>query len=167
MLRIILFINDNVKDLAGPPPWGHGTVIAARQQLINLYDGETGRNGDIYSDWVTAGSNEEWRWFTTDWHGHPEPAQKFYPGGAIKSGGVVSIVEDTDYVLASLWEQDLKQPLEKHIEALKGVVFQKKLGTLFDKVQRVARLANVMATEIWHFDIECIQFKEFKTTKAN
>jgi len=49
---------------------------------------------------------------------------------------------------AFFWEQDLKQPLDKHIEALKGVVFQKKLGTLFEKSQRIARLSGLIAEEL-------------------
>jgi len=43
------------------------------------------------------------------------------------------------------WEQDLKQPLEAHQERLKSVVFQDKLGSLYDKSQRVAKLAQAIA----------------------
>lgn len=39
------------------------------------------------------------------------------------------------------WEQDGKQKLEDHIESLKTVVFQKDLGSMYDKSQRVAELA--------------------------
>jgi len=46
------------------------------------------------------------------------------------------------------WEQDLKQPLEAHQERLKSVVFQDKLGSLYDKSQRVAKLAQVIAEQI-------------------
>ncbi len=46
---------------------------------------------------------------------------------------------------AFFWEQDLKQPLEAHQESLKTVVFQEKLGTLYDKTQRVAKLARSIA----------------------
>ena len=46
------------------------------------------------------------------------------------------------------WEQDLKQPLEAHQERLKTVVFQDKLGSLYDKTQRVAKLAQVIAEQI-------------------
>ncbi len=49
---------------------------------------------------------------------------------------------------AFFWEQDLKQPLESHLERLKTVVFQDKLGTLFDKTQRVAVLAQAVAAQI-------------------
>lgn len=49
---------------------------------------------------------------------------------------------------AFFWEQDLKQPLEAHAERLKGVVFQKKLGSLYEKSQRIARLAGSIASDL-------------------
>jgi glycyl-tRNA synthetase beta chain len=48
---------------------------------------------------------------------------------------------------AFFWEQDLKQPLDAHLERLKSVVFQDKLGTLYDKTQRVAQLAQTIAQQ--------------------
>jgi len=49
---------------------------------------------------------------------------------------------------AFFWDQDRKRPLVDRVEALKSVVFQKKLGTLYDKVQRVQRLTGVIAEEL-------------------
>ncbi len=49
---------------------------------------------------------------------------------------------------AFFWEQDRKNPLSSHSERLKNMVFQKKLGTLFDKQARLARLASIIATRI-------------------
>jgi glycyl-tRNA synthetase beta chain len=46
------------------------------------------------------------------------------------------------------WEQDGKHRLEDHLESLKGVVFQNKLGSMFDKSQRVSVLAARIAREI-------------------
>lgn len=43
------------------------------------------------------------------------------------------------------WEQDGKQKLEDHIESLKTVVFQKDLGSMYDKSTRVAALAAWIA----------------------
>jgi glycyl-tRNA synthetase beta chain len=40
------------------------------------------------------------------------------------------------------WEQDKKISLETHAEKLKDIVFHEKLGTMADKVERVARLAR-------------------------
>ena len=39
------------------------------------------------------------------------------------------------------YEQDIRKPLTERVEALKGVVFQAKLGTSYEKVERFARLA--------------------------
>jgi len=44
------------------------------------------------------------------------------------------------------WKQDRKQPLDKHLEALRHVVFQRKLGSLYDKTERVAVLSKRLAT---------------------
>ena len=45
------------------------------------------------------------------------------------------------------WEQDGKRRLEDHLESLKSVVFQQKLGSMYDKSQRVASLAGWIAEQ--------------------
>lgn len=49
---------------------------------------------------------------------------------------------------AFFWQQDLKQPLEHHIESLKTIKFQDKLGSLHDKAGRIASLADFIAEKI-------------------
>ncbi|CAN5246781.1 MAG: glycine--tRNA ligase subunit beta [Pseudomonadota bacterium] len=68
--------------------------------------------------------------------------------------GGQSIVEGNRRVLAArladarfFWEQDLKVPLGVQAEKLSGIVFHEKLGTVADKVERVAKLAEWFATE--------------------
>jgi len=46
------------------------------------------------------------------------------------------------------WKQDRKQSLADRIDSLKTIVFQKDLGTLFDKTERVAHLAAVIAEKL-------------------
>ncbi len=46
------------------------------------------------------------------------------------------------------WQQDQKQPLESFNAALEKVVFQKKLGSIAEKTQRVARLAEDIAGQL-------------------
>ncbi|MBT8420018.1 MAG: glycine--tRNA ligase subunit beta, partial [Gammaproteobacteria bacterium] len=46
---------------------------------------------------------------------------------------------------AFFFEADLRRPLADRLEELKSVVFQKKLGSLFDKSERVSRLAGRIA----------------------
>ncbi len=45
------------------------------------------------------------------------------------------------------WTQDRKKKLEDHIARLETVVFQKKLGTLAEKSERVASIASVIAVK--------------------
>jgi glycyl-tRNA synthetase beta chain len=43
------------------------------------------------------------------------------------------------------WDQDRKRSLESRVEDLAGVVFQKKLGSVFEKAERMAKLARALA----------------------
>lgn len=49
---------------------------------------------------------------------------------------------------AFFWDTDRKQPLAARQEQLKTIVFQNKLGTVYDKSQRVAALAAAIAEKI-------------------
>ena len=49
---------------------------------------------------------------------------------------------------AFFFDQDLKQPLAEHVEGLKLVTYQQKLGTLFEKTERVIVLARAVAPEV-------------------
>jgi glycyl-tRNA synthetase beta chain len=68
--------------------------------------------------------------------------------------GGAKIVEGNRKVLAArlsdarfFYETDLKTPLEEQAAKLANIVFHEKLGTLADKVDRVAKLAEWLATE--------------------
>ncbi|MEJ7776221.1 MAG: glycine--tRNA ligase subunit beta [Sphingomicrobium sp.] len=68
--------------------------------------------------------------------------------------GGANIVNGHKRVLAArladarfFWEQDLKVPLEEQAAKLSGIVFHEKLGTLADKVERVAKLARWLVEE--------------------
>jgi len=70
------------------------------------------------------------------------------------SDGGAAIVEGNRRVLAArlsdarfFWEQDLKVSLEEQAKKLSGIVFHEKLGTVADKVERVAKLARWLAEE--------------------
>jgi glycyl-tRNA synthetase beta chain len=67
---------------------------------------------------------------------------------AAKDGGA-AIVEGNRRVLAArladarfFWEQDLKVPLDQQAKKLGGILFHEKLGTVADKVERIAKLAR-------------------------
>jgi glycyl-tRNA synthetase beta chain len=68
--------------------------------------------------------------------------------------GGVSIVAGNERVLSArlsdakfFWEQDLKVPLEEQARKLADIVFHEKLGTVADKVERVAKLARWLVEE--------------------
>ncbi|UAK24968.1 glycine--tRNA ligase subunit beta [Sphingomonas nostoxanthinifaciens] len=68
--------------------------------------------------------------------------------------GGAAIVAGNRKVLAArlsdakfFWEQDLKVPLGQQAEKLDRIVFHEKLGTVADKVERVARLARWLVEE--------------------
>jgi glycyl-tRNA synthetase beta chain len=49
---------------------------------------------------------------------------------------------------AFFWEQDRRHPLEQRREDLKKVLFQAKLGSLYDKTERLSVLAGEIATQL-------------------
>jgi len=68
--------------------------------------------------------------------------------------GGEAIVAGNERVLAArladarfFWEHDLKVPLEDQAKKLSGIVFHEKLGTVADKVERVAKLARWLVEE--------------------
>ncbi len=68
--------------------------------------------------------------------------------------GGAAIVQGNEKVLAArlgdakfFWEQDLKVPLDVQREKLSSIVFHEKLGTVADKVERVAKLARWLVEE--------------------
>ena len=70
------------------------------------------------------------------------------------SDGGTAIAEGNRKVLAArladakfFWEHDLKVPLAERAAALEQIVFHEKLGTVADKVERVARLARWLVQE--------------------
>ena len=70
------------------------------------------------------------------------------------SDGGAAVIAGNEKVLSArlsdakfFWEQDLKVRLEDQAKKLKDIVFHEKLGTVADKVERVAKLAEWLATE--------------------
>src|SRR5690606_23032722 len=70
------------------------------------------------------------------------------------SDGGTAIVDGNRKVLAArladarfFWEQDRKVPLAEHAKKLERITFHDKLGTVADKVERVAKLARWLVEE--------------------
>ena len=67
-------------------------------------------------------------------------------GGAIVDGNrkvLAARLSDARF----FWEQDKKKPLSVHAEKLSRITFHEKLGTVADKVERVAKLARWLVDE--------------------
>ena len=58
------------------------------------------------------------------------------------------------------WNQDRKQTLAARVEGLRTVVFQKQLGTLHNKTQRVAKLAEVISEQIGGDKLQALRAAE-------
>ncbi|OJW19687.1 MAG: glycine--tRNA ligase subunit beta [Sphingopyxis sp. 65-8] len=70
-----------------------------------------------------------------------------------KDGGAEIVAGNRKVLAARLsdarffWEQDQKKTLAQHAEKLKNITFHEKLGTVADKVERVAKLARWLVEE--------------------
>jgi glycyl-tRNA synthetase beta chain len=70
-----------------------------------------------------------------------------------KDGGAAIVAGNRKVLAARLsdarffWEQDKKTPLAVHAEKLSRITFHEKLGTVADKVERVAKLARWLVEE--------------------
>jgi glycyl-tRNA synthetase beta chain len=96
---------------------------------------------------LTMRTNQKYFACTND-EGLLAPAFVCVANIAANDGGQ-AIAEGNARVLAArladarfFWEQDLKIPLEERAEKLSGIIFHEKLGTVADKVERVAKLAR-------------------------
>ncbi len=83
-----------------------------------------------------------------DKHGHLAPAF-ICTANIVANDGGKAIVAGNGKVLAArlsdarfFWEQDKKTPLEAQAKKLARITFHEKLGTVADKVERVAKLAR-------------------------
>ena len=95
---------------------------------------------------LTMRTNQKYFACTND-EGLLAPAFVCVANIAANDGGE-AIAEGNARVLAArladarfFWEQDIKVPLEEQAKKLDGIVFHEKLGTVANKVERVAKLA--------------------------
>jgi glycyl-tRNA synthetase beta chain len=101
---------------------------------------------------LTARVNQKY-FVVQDMSGALAPAFVCTANIAAHDGGR-AIVAGNEKVLAArlsdarfFWELDQKKTLEQHAEKLKAIVFHEKLGTVADKVERVAKLARWLCEE--------------------
>ncbi len=68
-------------------------------------------------------------------------------GGAAIAAGNARVLSARLSDARFFWEQDRKVPLVEQAKKLEGIVFHEKLGTLADKVERMAKLARWLVEE--------------------
>lgn len=107
MWKRYVFIDQRVINITQPPAWNNGIVESNIQLADNKFSNEAGRNAEVHTAWVADGRLEEIYWYGPAVPGVLLPAQRFYVGGNILTDGVVSLIEDTDYVMTSIWESRL------------------------------------------------------------
>jgi glycyl-tRNA synthetase beta chain len=66
-------------------------------------------------------------------------------GGAAIAAGNAKVLAARLADARFFWDEDLKTPLRDRVETLKGVTFHAKLGTMFERVERIEALAGELA----------------------
>ena len=66
-------------------------------------------------------------------------------GGAAIAAGNARVLSARLNDARFFWDEDRKVPLESRLEKLKGVTFHAKLGTMYERVERIAALARHIA----------------------
>jgi glycyl-tRNA synthetase beta chain len=110
---------------------------------------------DVPREVLTTSMRVNQKYFTFN---RPDGSMAPYFGviaNMIADDGGIQIVAGNEKVLRArlsdarfFWDQDRKVRLDSRIEALKGIVFHARLGSVHDKVQRVAKLAHALSVQV-------------------
>lgn len=100
------------------------TVMAVHQRYFALY-----KNGKLINKFITMTN---------------------YIGNEFKNvqAGNVRVIKARLDDAVFFFNEDTKKPLVDYVEALKGVTFQKGMGTMFDKTQRLIKLSENIANDL-------------------
>jgi glycyl-tRNA synthetase beta chain len=86
--------------------------------------------------------------------GTPAPHFLFVANNRATDGGKTIVAGNERVLRARLtdarffWDQDRRVPLESRLDSLKGRVFHEKLGSMYDKAERIAALAEFLAPRV-------------------
>lgn len=100
------------------------TVMAVHQRYFALY-----KNGKLINKFITMTN-----YIGTEFEN-------------IKAGNVRVIKARLDDAVF-FFNEDTKKPLAEYVEALKGVTFQKGMGTMYDKTQRLIKLSKDISNDL-------------------
>lgn len=100
------------------------TVMAVHQRYFALY-----KNGKLINKFITMTN---------------------YIGDEFENiaAGNVRVIKARLDDAVFFFNEDTKKPLADYVESLKGVTFQKGMGTMFDKTQRLIKLSKSIASDI-------------------
>ena len=101
------------------------TVMETHQRYFALYD----KNGKLINKFITI----------TNYIGNEFEN--------IKAGNLRVIKARLDDAVF-FFNEDTKKPLEAYVENLKGMTFQKGMGSVYDKTQRIIKLSEKIASEL-------------------
>jgi glycyl-tRNA synthetase beta chain len=115
---------------------------------------------EVPAEALVSAMQDHQRYFAiVDKHGKLMP--HFVTISNIESRDIQSVIAGNERVLrarlsdaAFFYETDKKRTLADRLDTLKGVVFQAKLGTLYDKAQRLSELTKFIIREM-HGDEAC------------
>lgn len=111
------------------------TVMSSHQKYFPLYDAKTNR---LRPNFLTISN------------GDPQ-ADDIIRAGNEKV--ITARLEDARF----FFEEDRKIPLENRLEKLKGMTFQKGLGTLYEKTQRLVSLSEILAKQLGYSPTQLTQ----------
>ena len=82
------------------------------------------------------------------------------PSTKYKEEGALRVLRARFYDALFFYNEDIKKPLFHYVEGLKGVIFHIKLGSIYDKIERMMEVASVFKDL---FGIEDSEFSDFMT----
>lgn len=137
-------INDNLLDeVTGLNEWPVALIGSFEERFL-----------DVPAEALMSSMEEHQKYFpTVNSDGQIQPYFVFIAN--IDSKDPAIVIEGNERVIrprladaAFFWETDKKTPLADRVEKLKTVMFQKELGTVFDKTQRLQAISGFIAEHI-------------------
>src|SRR5579885_1089465 len=92
--------------------------------------------------------------------GSPAPRFLFVANNLAPDGGAAIVAGNERVLRARLadarffWEQDRKVPLRERVEKLKERIYHEKLGTMYDKAERMGLLAHLLVEQVPGADLD-------------
>jgi glycyl-tRNA synthetase beta chain len=112
---------------------------------------------------ITTPMRVHQRYFSTRIDGKLAPYFVFVANNVAEDGGKTIVTGNERVLNARLsdalffFETDLKNPLESRLQSLKKIAFNEKLGTVFDRVMRVANVCDYLCNSLGINDAQLLK----------